>query len=91
MKASWLPGLGIAFHFTLQAWKGSAYSENWEMISVIYIVWPITIFVALLAAAEVFMLRRRQDRHARICRILAIAISALLVILSLSALVVDAL
>ncbi|MCF8179671.1 MAG: hypothetical protein K9J74_14280 [Sulfuritalea sp.] len=90
LKASWIAGLLVAFHFTIQAWQGSAYSENWEMIGVIIFVWPITGFVAIFAAAEIFMLRRRRDRHARICRFLAITISSLLLVLSLSAVIVDA-
>lgn len=90
LKAIWILALMVAFHFTFQAWKGSAYSENWEMIGVIIFVWPITGFVALLAAAEIFMLRGRRNTHARISRLLAIAISSLLVVLSVSALIVDA-
>lgn len=90
LKASWIVGLLVAFHFTFQAWKGSAYSENWEMIGVIIIVWPITGFVVIFAAAELFMLRGRRDRDARLCRSLAIAISSLLLALSLSAVIVDA-
>ena len=90
LKATWILGLAIAFHFTLQAWKGSAYSENWEMIAVFYIVWPITGFVTLLAAAELFMLRRKRDGHAKILRFLAILIPGLLLALSASALIVDA-
>ena len=60
------------------------------MIAVFYIVWPITGFVTLLAAAELFMLRRKRDGHAKILRFLAILIPGLLLALSASALIVDA-
>ena len=88
LKASWIFGLMVAFYFTYQAWEGSAYSENWEMIGVILFVWPITGFVALLSAAEILMLRGKRNRHAKAFRFLATVISTLLIVLSLSALIV---
>lgn len=84
LKFSWLAGLGVAGYFTMQAWGGSAHSENWAMIGMIFIVWPITGFVSILAIAELLILRGRVDRHARCCRFLAILISGLLIILSVS-------
>jgi hypothetical protein len=87
-KVSWIIILVVSFYLTLLAWKGRAYGENWDMIGVIFIVWPITVVVVLLAAAELFMLRGRQDRHVRVFRFLAIAVSTLMVVLSVSVLLI---
>jgi hypothetical protein len=86
LHGTWVPGVAVAAYLTADAWKGSAYSENWAMIGVIFFVWPYTVFVVSLAITELALLRGRRDRHATVCRAVAGLIAALLVLLSLSAL-----
>ena len=68
------------------AWQGRVYGENWDMVGILFIVWPITLVVVLLAVAEFFMLRGREDREAKHFRILAVVLSSLMLILSASGL-----
>ncbi len=84
LKVIWFALSAIAVPFTLDAWKGSSYSENWEMIGVFVIVWPITGLVCLSVVAELFILRGKRDFHSRLCRTLAWFFAVLLIILSVS-------
>lgn len=84
LKTIWFALSAIAVSFTMEAWKGSSYSENWEMIGVIFIVWPITGLVCLSVVAELFILRGKQDFHSKLCRALALFFASFLIVLSVS-------
>lgn len=84
LKAIWVALAAIALFFTVEAWKGSAYSENWEMIGVIFIAWPISGFISLSAIAEMILLKGKRDRHARINRWLSAFFAVFMVLLALS-------
>ena len=87
LKTLWVVLCGVALFFTVAAWRESSYSENWAMIGVIIIVWPIAGFVCLSVLAELLLLRRKRDPHTRLCRTLALLIASFLIVLSLSTLI----
>ena len=90
MKACWGIVLAVSSYLTYKAWQGQAYGgENWDMVGIIFIVWPITLLIVLLTAIEFFKLKSRQDQHAKTFRLLAIIISILMIALSLSGLFME--
>ncbi len=88
LDLSWLFYLAVAIDITLDVWKGRSYSEHWEMIGVLFFVWPITGFVVVLAVAEILLLRGKTGPHIRVLRVLAVVIPALLTALSVAALII---
>lgn len=88
LKMIWVLLTAVAAYVVGEAWKGSAYSENWEMIGVIFIAWPAAGFVVLSAGVEMLLLKGRRDLHAKINRLLSAIIVLVLVVLAISPLVV---
>ena len=82
LKGLWIVLIAIAGHFTFEACKGSIYSENWEMLGVIFIVWPITGFVCLATVVELVLIRKGRDIHSRINRVIALLTAGFLMVLS---------
>ncbi|SLM32035.1 membrane hypothetical protein [Desulfamplus magnetovallimortis] len=89
LKLVWLILSIFAAYFAYEAWKGSIYSENWAMIGVIFIVWPISGFIFLSSALEIFLLRKKREYHARINKYLSLFFIIIVLLISFSPFLIE--
>lgn len=57
----WWLGSFISAYFTWLAWQDRGYSENWAMICFLFCSFPYIVITGVLAAAELFFIRKWQS------------------------------